>query len=285
MTAFGRLWRRAPAWRFLLILALASTALAAMFPPPAPSLNGLWPARRHAVLDPRPRYAPPPDAAPLDYSVIDLPPITATRSLLIPFAGRQVPLPQGGWTELALMRAGGPQALQAIVLARLRGGRLTGMMIVAGPSATAPQASALRADGCFDVKGLATHEQSASAGPDAAAQQCWNLRPLVTAQLADPANPNLLEQRSFARLGKIGIEVPVRLLAMRYFTEDAAGGLTVTIMEPDPVASAATQRRSEAWMQRWVALLHRGFAGTLRPADVTAALARDPGAADATRAP
>ncbi len=72
---------------------------------------------------------------------------------------------------------------------------------------------------------------------------------------------------------------------MRYFTEDAAGGMTVTIMEPDPVASAATQRRSEAWMQRWVALLHRGFAGTLRPADVTAALARDPGAADATRAP
>ena len=285
MSAFGRLWRRAPAWRFLLILAVASSALAAMFPPYLPSLDRLRLVGHHAAADPGPRYAPAPDPGPLDYSVIDLPPITGTRSLLIPFAGRQVPLPQGDWTELALMRAGGPQALQAIVLARLRGGRLTGMMIVAGPSGVSP-APAMPTNGCFDVKGLATHDLSSSAGPDGPTSQCWSLRPLVTAQLADPADPNLIEQRSFARLGKIGIEVPVRLLALRYFTEDAAGGLTVTIMEPDPAASAATQRRSETWMQHWVALLHRGFAGTLRPADVTAALARDPGSAEpATRAP
>ncbi len=248
-----------------------------MFPPALPALDRLLAGRDHAAAGPR--YAPTPDPGPLDYSVIDQPPITGTRSLLIPFAGRQVPLPQGGWTELALMRAGGPQALQAVVLARLRGGRLTGMMIVAGPPATAA-APTLPRDGCFDVQGLATHDLSGSAGRDPAARQCWSLRPLITARLADAADPNLIEQRSFARLGTIGIQVPVRLLALRYFAQDAAGGLTVTIMEPDPAASAALQRRSEAWMQRWVALLHRGFTGTLRPADVTAALAHDPGAAD-----
>jgi hypothetical protein len=277
MSVIGRLWRRAPAWRGFVVLAVASTGLAAMFPPPLPALHR-WPwagAEAGAGTGSGAHFTPQPEPPPLPYSTIDMPPITTTRSVLIPFAGRQIPLPEGRWSELVLMRAGGPRMLQAVVLVRLQSARMTGMMIVAGPPAVAPAGlPPVRVNQCLNPAGLAMHDLSPADDPTATRQECWTTRRLLTAPLAAPDSPSPLQQG--ARLGKLDIEVPAHLLASHYFRSDAGGELAVTIMLPDPAGSSVVMRRTEAWMQRWVPLLHRGFDGSLTPLGVTAALARDP---------
>ena len=108
MSLIGRLWRRAPAWRFCLITAVAFTGLAAMFPPAIPHLPVFH--RHHPGAD------KPADVAhynalsaaaptvPTDTGMIHMPPLDAGRSGIVPVAGRLLPLPAGVWHELALAR-------------------------------------------------------------------------------------------------------------------------------------------------------------------------------------
>ncbi len=267
MSAIGRLWRRAPAWRLLLFVAIATTGLAAMFPPLLPHPGFLHPTGARYV-------APAADAGSTDSSAtIFMPPITGTRQTLIPFAGRQVPLPLGSWTEITLLQAVGPVAGQGVVLARLQSGRMTGMIIVLGTAPTQtivpiPQGV------CVDPTGLTVNVLASPSGSDLATNECWSLRRMTTSTLVDPRNP--LENRSFERLGKLGIEVPKHALASIYDRHDDHGGLSVTILLPDPNQSDSLVHRVDAWTRRWVPLLHRGFDGTLAATDVTPTLARDP---------
>ena len=284
MSVIGRLWRRAPAWRMLLVLAICSTGLVAMFPPALPSLDALRASlgrggASHAT-GPQAHYAPIADPPPLDYSTIDFPPLAETRTFITPFAGRQVPLPAGKWSELALLRNGGPLAEQVVVLGRIQSNRLTGMIVVGGTPAVQPAAAAaMPQPGCRDIMGLGQHDLSPANTANNALQECWVTRRLATAALIDPAGQDPLESKAFARLGSQGIEVPAHLLTSRYFRHDQRGALLVTILLPDPATNdAVLMRRADAWMQRWVPLLHHGFDGTLKQADITAALARDPGA-------
>jgi hypothetical protein len=280
MLAIGRLWRRAPGWRFCLFLAVASTGLLAMFPPKVPTLDR-W---RAAPAGSGAHYRPQPDPPPLTYGSIDLPPITQTRSGLIPFAGRQVPLPEGRWSELVLLRSGGPQMLQAVLLVRLQSARMTGMIVVAGPPAVAPaQMPAMQINQCLNLAGLPMHDLSPADDLGGARQECWSVRRLLTAHLTEPDRPDPLDQKAFARLGKLEIEVPAHLLASRYFRRDGNSELSVTVMLPDPAESSTVMRRTEAWMQRWVLLLHRGFDGALKPSNVTTSLARDPAVLQGSR--
>lgn len=274
MSVVGRLWRRAPAFRALLVTALASTALLAMFPPRLPHL-------RHVSADPAAdtgaHYAPEPPAPPLDYSTIDMPPPGPGRSTLIPFAGRQVPLPAGRWTEAALVRAGGPAAMQALSLTRVQDGHLTGVMVAAGTPATAPAASL--GQPCVDVTGHAVHDLVPPGNTDLAAQECWAVRHIATAELRAANNLDPLVTKSLDRLDKVGVTLPARLIILHYNRASGDGLLSVRLLLPEPASGADAEvmtRRSEAWMRRWVSLLHRGFDATLRPAYVTGELARDP---------
>ena len=276
MSVIGRLWRRAPAFRVCLVTALAATALAAMFPPHLPAIVG----KPH---DPAPgeqaRFRPQAPPPPLDYSSIDLPPLEAQRSRLIPFAGRLLPLPVGKWAEVALLRSGGPLAVQAVVLARLASSNLTGMIIVTGTPPVEP--AALRAqptEQCFDAGDPAAHDPAPVLHRDFAMRDCWSTGRLSTAALRDTGSRNILLKRSLDRLNTLGVVLPVDLSTSYYVRADDGGGMTMRILLASPAAGGAMDRRTQSWMQHWTSLLRRGFDGTLRATEVTPQLARDPAA-------
>ena len=269
MSVIGRLWRRAPAWRLLLFAAVTTTALTAMFPPRLPTFS----LRRPQPTGPR--YVPPAANAPPDYTAISTPPITGTRHGLIPFGGRQVPLPQGNWSEIVLLQAVGPVSRQGVVLARLQSGRMTGMIVALGTPPTdrdAPIPSAA----CVDPTGMPVHMLSQPQASDPTVQECWSLRRLATSELVASRNP--IESRAFGRLGKLDVAVPAHLLAVRYYRHDHGATLAVTTLLPDPNESASLVRRTDAWARHWVGLLHRGFDSALVARDVSGAPARDPDA-------
>ena len=269
MTVVGRLWRRAPAFRICLATALAASALAAMFPPKLPSIGARPP--NHGSGE-QARYTPQPALPPLDYAAIDLPPLRADRSTLIPFAGRQLPLPAGKWVEVALARDRGPITAQSIVLGRLQAGAMTGMILVTGTPPVAPASpNLLQADPC-----------NSAAVPATGRQDCWNTGSLVTAQVRQPGTDALLLKKSLDRLDSLGVILPARMAVASYAQGSDSGSLVVKILLAEPATSAsvaasnAANRRVDTWMRRWVPLLHRGFDGMLRPADVTSQLAHDP---------
>ena len=269
MSVIGRLWRRAPAWRLLLFTAVTTTALCAMFPPRLPTFSLARPQPTG------PRYRPPNATAPPDYTAISTPPITGTRHGFIPFGGRQVPLPQGNWSEIVLLQAVGPVSRQGVVLARLQSGRMTGMIVALGTPPTdrdAPIPSAA----CVDPTGMPVHMLEQPQADDPLAQECWSLRRLTTSELVTSRNP--LEFRAFSRLGKLDVAVPAHLLAVRYYRHDGGATLAVTTLLPDPNESAGLVRRTDAWARGWVGVLHRGFDDALIARDVSGAPARDPDA-------
>ena len=269
MSVVGRLWRRAPAWRLWVFIALATTALAVMFPPHVP--DSLW---RHAAVPDGARYRSAAETPPPNETWIDTHAITGTRQTLIPFAGRQVPLPQGQWSEIALLHSAGPLPEQGLVLARLQSGRMTGLVVVLGTPATESDAP-IPAAACVDPTGLPVHVLTPPDNRDLAVQECWSLRRLTTSDLADARH--LLENRVFGQLGRLNVAVPTHLLVSHYFRHDDHAKLAVMIMLPDPTQSSGLMRRVDGWMRRWVPLLHRGFDDHLGPPDVTATLAHDPG--------
>ncbi len=277
MSVVGRLWRRAPAFRVCLVVALAGTALAAMFPPQLPSTV----SRLHdRAPDQQAHFTPPPPAPPLDYSNIALPPIETQRSRLIPFAGRQVPLPAGEWVEVALLRSGGPLAVQALVLARVRSSQLNAMIIVTGTPPVEP--ADLRAqpvDRCVDASDPVLQDPPPVLHRDRAMRDCWSVSPLPAAVLNDAASRNILLKRSLERLRGLDVTLPAALSSAYYVRAGDDGGLTMRIMLAETGAhGAAGDRRTQSWMQRWVPLLRHGFDGSLKPADVTPQASRDPAA-------
>lgn len=276
MSVIGRLWRRAPAFRVCLVVASASTALAAMFPPRLPAI---LPGSSRRAPDEQARFTPQAAPRPLDYGSMDLPPIETQRSRMIPFAGRQVPLPAGKWVELALLRSDGPIAVQAVVLARLRSSRLTGMIIVSGTPAVEPSALHAQPMGrCVDASHSVVHDQAPALHRDQATQDCWSTVPVSTAAFKDAGKQDILVTRSLDRLDTLGVILPVDLSASYYARANGGGGLTMRILLAEPTTGATSDRRTQSWMQRWVPLLRRGFDGTLKPADVASQAARDPAA-------
>jgi hypothetical protein len=261
-----------------LLVALAGTALAAMFPP---HLTRLGASPSGAASNRQPHYEVPPDPVPLDYGTIDLPPLHGGRSTLIPFAGRQLPLPAGEWVEVALLRAGGPLAVQAMALARLRSGRLTGIVVATGTPAVEPAALlAQPARQCVDETDPVMQGVAPAPHPDHAAQDCWSVTRLVTARLRDAESRNPILKRSLDRLDTLGVLLPARFAASYYVRATQRGGLSVRILLAAGTDEVAMQRRTESWTRRWALLLRRGFDDALDAAEVTSALARDPAATD-----
>lgn len=277
MSVIGRTWRRAPKFRLLVAFAVTTSALATLFPPDLP---GRRDPHRAAQTDPPPadaHYAPPTPRPPLDYSLIQLPPPDIVRSGLVAFAGRQVPLPAGRWTELAMARLGGPLTLQASVYGRVQDRRLTGLLILLGtPPVETVDLRTQRSTACANPIGLAVHELPAGNG-DPAVQECWWSRRLDADDLRRTETHDRLLKDALVRLHQIDVDVPDQLVLADYVRTDDGGGLDVRLYLP---GGAAQARRTEQWTQRWVPLLHRGFSGDLKAQDVRQTLGRDPGTPD-----
>ena len=283
MTAIGRLWRRAPAWRLTLAAAVAATGLAAMFPPalprwpfaarPAPAAGGAVPGAA-----PSARYVPQPDAPPPDYGTIESPPLGAGRSGIVPFAGRQVPLPAGTWQELVLGRSGGADAVQVTVFGRMDARRLTGLMLLAAPDPLSAAAGPVAGpQPCYAADAVA--HQIIPAGPNQSllAHECWTITPFDLTDAAARARQDNVLRAGLDRLDRMGIAVPEHMLGTRFLRSDETGWLTALLLLPDHRGDGpAVLRRLEEWVRRFAPAFHKGFDGTLTAADLPPAVARDP---------
>jgi hypothetical protein len=272
MSAFGRLWRRAPVWRVSLVCAIVSTALAAMFPPAIPR----WAADRvgAAGADLAPKFVPQTAAVDPAHG-IELPPLGTGRSGIIPFAGRQLPLPAGAWQELVLAKSGAGMAVQAVLLGRIDGQRLTGLMMATAPGPFGNAAGEVAGLGPCDSRGSIAHQiVPADMDRDPLSRECWVLVPLDTGAADSPAKTNDVLSRGLGRLQAMGVAVPGLMLGMDYVRSDPTGWMTVLVLLPDSQPSAS--RRVQAWVRRFAPLLHKGFDGGLKADDVTPGAVRDP---------
>ena len=190
MGPVGRLWRRAPAWRLLLVTAVASTALAAMFPPALPMglirfhrdphgtgaglpVPPVMPSGEAAAS-----FTPQPAPALPDYSTLEHPPLGPPRSGTIPFNGHQLTLPPGEWQVMEIGRspqASGAQNVQVQSFIQLKSRAVAGVLVALTPDPVAgglPPPSFMQT--CLAPGALAGQ----IAPPDPAkplANECWVL--------------------------------------------------------------------------------------------------------------
>ncbi len=279
MTALGRLWRRAPAWRLTLATAVVLTALAAMFPPARlpwpPRLSWGRPpaAGSDGAAPPTARFLPQPEPPPSDYGMVAFPPLGPGRTGIIPFAGRQVLLPEGSWQELALARSGGAAPEPGVLLGRIVGGRLTGLLLAAGSGPVGHGVTPVPSPAiCFAADAIAHRVIPVPAAEGPLARECWTLTAIDRDGAGSPARADDVLRGGFDRLARMGVSVPRRMLALRYLRTDEHGWLTTLLLLPGRTAD----RPLQAWIPRYVGTLHKGFDGRLRRADLTAAVVRDP---------
>ena len=261
MIAAARLWKRAPLWRFGLVAAVAATVLALLYPidfPAAASREALISAR--FVAGPSPVLGPPYDE-------------------VAPVLGRSIPLPPGIWHMITMFntkRAGLP-FFSKMMLARLDGDRLTGLVVVQGTMTP--------------VRNITGQYRCITPGdwdgwiiPSAGnvRQECWNFLPrLPSSAWSAPAQPIYLN--GLPRLQEGGVKLPPVMMGANWFQRDRAN---VTLVDyffvPKPIFAPAAWVNADfvdpamaeyftgikAWAKAWTPLLEGGMTGQLDARDV-----------------
>ncbi len=270
MSAVGRLWRRAPAWRLSLVSALVLTGLAAMFPPAMPALR--WPSSPTGAGADQARFHPVADPAPAAQGITHLTPLGTARSGLIREAGRQVPLPAGAWQQIEV--GSEPGAMQRTILVRVADHRLTGLFQIASSGALGGLASPVGVPSvCADPSRLDGAITPAQPGQSPLAHECWEVVAQdMHAVMAEPQGSMLRD--ALALLGKMTVAVPTRMLAVTFFRSTDSAWQETSLMVPD---SGQTLTALRAWAGRYQAVLHKGFDGTAGALDLTKAALQDAG--------
>ncbi len=264
MTAAGRLWQCAPAWRGTVLLAALLTALVVAYPPapPPPALSGG-------------SYAPPPAA-------VEPFPNAPVHSGSIGFGGVMVPLPAGGWRQLHGFHGGtGKGQFGGVTLLRFQGRRLTGAIMIQGSTETDPVGEPQKPVSCVSAGFPALrhvvegpHVVCILARPYAFAQN-WAPIPPVAGSTAD------LLRTTIATLQKEGIALPPVVLAVNTSFYDgprllqAVYHFVPTVPDPTPraidwtdsarlnadPARRAYMERATEWARRWGDLVARAYGG------------------------
>lgn len=273
MSAIGSLWRRAPAWRLCCVGAVAMTAMAAMFPPSVRHLDWHGLARAGGGSTAQARYRPQAADAPTGSDLFELPPPGPGRQGMIAYGGRQLPLPAGSWQELAIDRYDGVEPQQSTLLDRVQDGHLTGLILVATPSALGASTGLVQLPSlCSSPDRIAGNVVPVLPGQSPMMHECWSILPVdMRQQAAGPAQA--IVPAGLKRLGTFNVAVADTMLAINYARSDDTGWRVTTIMLPD---RPANRPKLIAWAGRFAAVMHKGFDHTLDPSDLTDAVTRDP---------
>ncbi|NHN89668.1 hypothetical protein [Acetobacter conturbans] len=207
MSAFSRLWRRAPVWRLSLFGMVAFSGLTVLYPPhwlvklyppigtlvhhPAASADsgGDTPSSSEEQdTDASQGAAPPPPPAGRapqqtaaaggdnghrgDYTTSSkaaAPPIDAELRDIIPIAGRQLPLPAGVWHPVLTEESGPHGEISSNILVRTDRGVVTGVILVRATTASVPAKEASNLEPfCPKDRSVSRHLLAAPSG----ATQC-----------------------------------------------------------------------------------------------------------------
>ncbi|EHH68972.1 hypothetical protein [Gluconobacter morbifer] len=310
MTAFGRLWRRAPLWRTSLCMTVGALGLAAFYPTPAlkkamPWLPGHLPGQHPSASGPQGPGGPGPNGpggnapdSPADQVGIPDPGITERGSLTI--AGRILPLPAGDWHPILTARSGPKGELSQQVLARTDRGVVSGVIVA---RATQQPLSADFAEQletpCHDDRDYASHIVE----KPGVSQECSYTSNAVLANKTVSTDPFITA--AFNRMRTLGFPIPTLMINVGWYhaafqSKDSVNIETVeTLVAPIEEGSrqllappqywnkTAIHSNPDAarfigdldrWMVRWSTVLRRGFDGTLDPQTLSPSLTMDPSA-------
>ncbi len=265
MSAVGRLWRRAPAWRVCLVVALATTSLAVMFPPAVPGWvrRAVSPASRVAAVpaaDNPAHFKPSGTARDTGYSALAFPPPGSEHTGAVAFAGRALPLPAGRWQTLVLARGGKPVTGQIEVLGRVDAGEMTGLLMVAAPDPIEhPMSPFDVTQTCDEPDSIASFVAPEPFGQGPLVHECWRLSTLRGFDLAERGRLQPVLDRALLRLKETDARIPDQLVLLDYLRSDESGFLTALLFLPD--RHGGTRQAMVAWAKRYVASLHDGYDG------------------------
>jgi hypothetical protein len=264
MSVSIRLWRRAPVWRVCLISAVAFSGLAAMFPPHWLAIPISTPTA--------PRFVPLTNAAPAQFGMIEMPP-NASRSGVIPFAGKKLPLPDGSWREIGTEQGSGEGALQVLLLARIENQHLTGLEMAASPNPLNSSVSGFVGQGPCNAPNAISAQSIPVPGANPLAFECWALADANLAGKGSQLQHDPVLHRGLDRLQNMGVSVPDHMLVFSYLRSDETGWQANFLFLPPRREEAI--RRLVAWVRRFAPLVHKGYLSSLTPPEL-AALPRDP---------
>ena len=275
MSAFGRLWSRAPAWRAALLLTIAGGALAALFPPWQPEVA--VPARlAPVVVRAEPAAAPaqtPSPAAPVASPQANVPIPGQTYSDRLPFGSQSVPLPPGYWLTVAVANNPQPSGVpnSSVFLAMVLGERVAAAAVISGSTAAEPQAAGFPVPP--DAQIPAFYYRRVMTAVDHGPADFWFCGSSLPSKWTDP-----LRQAAMAALVQQHVGLPDRFDSVVFRLSDKRNWLAAEFMFPAPAGEAAAGPWTEAaalsdaavlphiekvrrWGKAWHDVLRRGFEG------------------------
>lgn len=316
MSAFTRLWRRAPVWRSMIYIMVFFTVMSLFFPMPWMVAHAPWlqripgmqrpggstpPATDNQPAQPE-GAAPARDAAADSTNRLMTPDITASLTGAIPFGGHTLPLPAGVWHPV-LTGQFGPGGLMLInILVRTDRGVVTGVMIARTATEQLPLDVVQSATAhCHDDRNYTSHIYADR--PDGR-NECAFVANAVIGPNGAISSDELI-QLAFKRLSALGFPMPSLFIVANWIQSsgatDATKGSssityllaptrtgTVQLLAPLPYWDKSTLaqvpaadefiRRTDRWMMRWVPVLRQGMTHDTGNLTAPAEAARDPSA-------
>lgn len=302
MSAFGRLWHRAPIWRRALYLTGIAATLAVLFPPPslAPYL-GITPIAPAgpgptAVLatDATPGQRPatqtpgssPSAASPAVPAIArNTPQPGAIYSDRLPFGVQSVPLPVGRWLALASQTGETPNGpALSVFLALELGGRVIAAASITGSVAADPKEAGYPAPLEAQIPNF--YYRRVFSSVDHGLVDLW-----VTGVTSTTKWDDTYRHAVISAMQRQGVVVPAKFATVVYRLADRRNWLSAEFMFTDPGRDSARVRpwtevallpdtadvpyveKVRRWGKAWHAIMQRGFAGgSWRPDEARIAL-------------
>ena len=305
MSAFSRLWRRAPLWRLSLVSMVAFSGITVLYPPNW--LVSLYPplgkfahhtapaAQDDDSASDNEQSSPPPAQSGAaggkgqggDYTTAQgaVPPIDAQLVDLMPMAGRQFPLPAGIWHPVLTETSGPHGEISSNILVRTDRGVVTGVILVQATTASVPT-SAMTDQPCH-LDGAFFQRKLAAPG---GAVQCIATNVGFTPKGDIHSKDDI--GWAFGRLTLLGFPMPpVWALASWTYAVNAEDGgknfevVSMALSPADPGTahvktplsdwspqglgtspfSGRFMQNVNDWLVRWAPILQQGYEGTLQP--------------------
>jgi hypothetical protein len=277
MSAFGRLWARAPAWRATLLLTIGCGSLAVLFPPGQPQVA--VPARLPPVVtraEPvaAPAQAPAPESTVAATPQANMPVPGQIYADRLPFGSQSVPLPPGHWLAVAVgtvpETSGAPSS--SVFIALVLGEQVAAAALISGSTAPEPQAAGFLVPA--DAQIPAFYYRRVLKAVDHGSADFWLCGSSLSSKWSDPvrhAAITALEQQHIGVADRFDSAV-FRLsdkrnwLAAEFMFPALAGEETVRPWTEEASLSDATAllphiERVRRWGKAWHDVLRRGFEG------------------------
>lgn len=316
MSAFTRLWQRAPLWRTVLITTGACGIFSVVFPAPwltnrLPYYQTLTDKVGH-MLGRSDAGKPAADADGEGRRMVSQPPLDAQFEGVIPFAGRQLPLPAGKWHPVLNYQDDISHGeILTSIFVRSEQGVVTGFIIAQATTQSIPsQDTQMLQDMCHSGFNFTVGDLP----QDGTQTECWLTSPIRVVNnlfiTSNQALQGLLSSPLFIppalqRLGMMGFDLPPILVDAGWtHIEKSKSGTGVdfatihTLLSPAQAGQRAVPgapedwshagmnnspmvadfvKRTDGWLKNWLPYLRKGYTSSLEAGPLPANAATDPG--------